>query len=585
MISHWKKFLMMTSLVWAGTSRAQTRDTVQRNGITLIWINDERHLDPAEKNRMTEVFFKVYPEEMRAYNPSSAKTVVFFVDSTYDGVAETSGTRVRYNPYWFIKNPADLDVVTHEVMHIVQSYGGFNGPGWLTEGIADYARYRFGVYNAQAGWGLPDYAPDQSYTEAYRVTARFLVWVEEQKNPSAVKVLDAALRKETYSPGLWKTLTGVTVDELWAEYAAHPALKDTGYAAFWLSGRIGQYNSPATIYFDYMDGQQSHSDSAILQDGVFGFTGRVSGPAMVRMAFAPLGDGKEKAIYTGDARYFFISNERINILSKDSLSDARIMGSKTYEEYAAFNAFIGGSMMDLTKQANADFNQGSMMDKADTNFRNRVDSLFHFRVGQRRNRLLAYARSHPASFFSLVALSELTAKHEDLDSTLPVYNGLDTSLKETFLGIELHQRMASLGAIVVGAMAPVFSEPDMQGKAVSLSSYRGKYVLVDFWASWCEPCRAENPNVLKAYQQYKDKGFDVLSVSLDDKQDRWAAAVKQDGLPWKQVSDLKGWGNDAATLYAIRAIPSNLLIDPQGKIVAMNLRGDALEAALAKLLQ
>ncbi len=576
---------MMMSLVWAGSTRAQTRDTVERNGVTLIWINDERHLDPAVKNRMTEVFFTVYPKEMKAYNPGAAKTVTFFVDSTYEGVAETVGNQVRYNPYWFIKNPADVDVVTHEVMHIVQSYGGFSGPGWLTEGIADYVRYRMGMYNAQAGWGLPDYAPDQRYEEAYRVTARFLVWVEEQKNANAVKVLDAALRNQTYKPDLWKTLTGFTVDELWAQYAAHPVLKDTGYAAFWLSGLIGKYNSPATIYFDYMDGQQSHSDSAILENGVFAFTGRVAGPAMVRMAFAPNGDGKEKAIYTGDVRYFYISNERILIFSKDSLSNARIVGSKTYDQYVAYNAFIGGSIMDLTKQANLDYKQGAMADKMDSNFSKRVDSVFHSRIAQRRVRMLAYARTHPSSFFSLVALSELVSKQEDLDSTQPVFNALDADLRETFTGVDLHQRMVSLGAIVVGAAAPDFTQGDMQGQSVSLSSYKGKYVLVDFWASWCEPCRAENPNVLKAYQKYKDNGFDVLSVSLDDKQERWAEAVKQDGLPWKQVSDLKGWNNDAARLYAIRAVPTNFLIDPSGKIIAMNLRGEALEAALAKVLK
>jgi thiol-disulfide isomerase/thioredoxin len=120
--------------------------------------------------------------------------------------------------------------------------------------------------------------------------------------------------------------------------------------------------------------------------------------------------------------------------------------------------------------------------------------------------------------------------------------------------------------------------------SVSLSSFKGKYFLLDFWASWCGPCRRENPNVVKAYRQYHNKGFDILGVSLDDSKDDWLKAIKKDGLSWTQVSDLKGWKNEAATLYGIQGIPMNFLIDKEGKIIAKNLRGQDLEKRLAEVL-
>jgi thiol-disulfide isomerase/thioredoxin len=135
--------------------------------------------------------------------------------------------------------------------------------------------------------------------------------------------------------------------------------------------------------------------------------------------------------------------------------------------------------------------------------------------------------------------------------------------------------------------APDFTQTDPDGKPVKLSDFRGKYLLLDFWASWCGPCRAENPNVVKAYNQYKDKNFTILSVSLDkeDAREAWLAAIKKDGMPWNHVSDLKYWKNEASVLYTIQAIPDNFLLSPEGKIIARGLRGEALAAKLAELLK
>lgn len=199
-------------------------DTVQQGGYTLVFLNQDSALDPVVHRKLEQTFFSVYPKEANEYNPNTARKVIFYIDPQYTGVAATSDGIVRFNPQWFHKHPEDIDVVTHEVMHIVQDYGHSKGPGWLTEGIADYVRYEYGVNNPAANWKLSDFKAEQNYTNAYRVTARFLAWLEKNKKPGIVKALDASLRDKTYTADNWKQLTGKNVDELWAEYAANPGL-------------------------------------------------------------------------------------------------------------------------------------------------------------------------------------------------------------------------------------------------------------------------------------------------------------------------------------------------------------------------
>ena len=169
----------------------------------------------------------------------------------------------------------------------------------------------------------------------------------------------------------------------------------------------------------------------------------------------------------------------------------------------------------------------------------------------------------------------------------PVYAALSPELKNTPQGIDYGKMVEGLRAAAIGQSAPIFSQNTPEGKKVSLADYRGKYVLVDFWASWCGPCRAENPVVTKVYNEYKGRNFDILGVSLDNEKSRakWVKAIADDHLAWTQVSDLKGFENAAAQRYAVQSIPQNFLVGPDGKIVAVNLHGAELRATLAQLIK
>ncbi|WP_454804027.1 basic secretory protein-like protein [Mucilaginibacter phyllosphaerae] len=213
--------LLLLSLI-GGASFAGGIDTIKKNGYTLIVSGNDEHFDAAIKQKLISTFFIVYPKIVNEYNKKSLKQVEFFIDTAYHGVAATDNGRVVFSPEYMAKHPTDIDVVTHEVMHIAQNYGSFDGPGWLTEGIADYVRNEHGVANEAAKWRLPDYKPTQNYDNAYRTTARFLVWVETKVKKGTVKKLDSQMREHTYTAATWNKLTGKSVDELWKAYSANP---------------------------------------------------------------------------------------------------------------------------------------------------------------------------------------------------------------------------------------------------------------------------------------------------------------------------------------------------------------------------
>lgn len=212
---HWNRILSDKDL---------SRDTITKKGITLILVNKDEDFPKDVLKKMEETFFEVYPKEIKTYNKNSMKKVAMIIDPDYKGVAATAGGVIRVNPEWMKKNPEDLDVVTHEAMHIVQAYRGHSGPGWITEGIADYVRHQFGVNNEAAKWSLTPFNEKQSYKNAYRITARFFVWITKNYKKHFVRDLDAAMREGTYTDGFWKQQTGKTVDELWSQYSQDPTI-------------------------------------------------------------------------------------------------------------------------------------------------------------------------------------------------------------------------------------------------------------------------------------------------------------------------------------------------------------------------
>ncbi len=193
-----------------------------RAGINLTFKSNDLYLDTSIRRKLVHAFFTVYPQEMSRFNPQAPKNITILIDTAYSGIAYTLGTKVVFSADFYHLH-SDVDVLTHEAMHLTQHYPRYN-PVWLVEGIADYARYVFGLHNKVANWTLPNYSANQSYTDSYRVAARFLIWLEVNVNGKIVDKLDFALRTDTYDKGIWKTITGRSLDELWKEYGETPAL-------------------------------------------------------------------------------------------------------------------------------------------------------------------------------------------------------------------------------------------------------------------------------------------------------------------------------------------------------------------------
>lgn len=198
----------------------------------------------------------------------------------------------------------------------------------------------------------------------------------------------------------------------------------------------------------------------------------------------------------------------------------------------------------------------------------------------------AFVENNPDSYIALRLFRGKMNLESDLSGAESQYNKFSSEVKASDLGKDIGEEINWHKKTGIGQMALDFTQQDVNDKPVKLSDFRGKYVLLDFWASWCVPCRKENPNIVREYETYKDKNFTVLGVSLDDLEGKqaWLDAIAKDGLNWTQLSDLQGFKNAVAQMYNVTSVPSNWLIDPTGKIIARNLRGKALGEKLAEVL-
>jgi peroxiredoxin len=275
---------------------------------------------------------------------------------------------------------------------------------------------------------------------------------------------------------------------------------------------------------------------------------------------------------------FFVGPGHMTLTDvKDSSLPYKLSGSPMQDDAEAFSTSIK-DLTDQQEQISTGYNNASAGEKAVLN--KKMGDLRK----QREDRAIQFITNHPKSFFSIHLIDSHASFGSEYAELKPLYDQLDESVKQTVPGKKLAYNLDLLKKSRIGTQMTDFTQADTSGNPVKYSSFKGKYVLVDFWASWCAPCRAENPNVLKAYNAYKDKGFTVIGISLDDKGNNWKKAIRDDRMPWTQLSDLKGWKNAVSTDFGINSIPSNLLIDPSGKIVGRDLHGPMLESKLRQLM-
>ena len=360
---------------------------------------------------------------------------------------------------------------------------------------------------------------------------------------------------------------------------------------FKLSGNVDKIQDPVKkVVLNYSVDGKRILDTCEVKKGSYSFKGKLSEPTrgFLRLIVDSV-EAKAKGIdrrpaMQRDFLTVFLDKGQLEVITVDSFSNSKVTGSPTQDEFVKLNE----KLKPLNDEYSRLSKEYAELSRAkDRDGMNKLDAKFDALDSQMRQVNKEYYLDHPQSPYALFALNEYAGYDINAADVEPLFQKLPASMQQSYSGKDLADRIAIAKKTGVGMYAMDFTQKDTADVPVKLSSFRGKYVLLDFWASWCGPCRAENPNVVKAFNKYHDKGFTVLGVSLDrpGQKEKWIKAIHDDGLYWTQVSDLNFWDNEVAKQYGIQAIPQNYLIDPSGKIIAKSVRGEELEKKLAEVLQ
>ncbi len=338
---------------------------------------------------------------------------------------------------------------------------------------------------------------------------------------------------------------------------------------FVINGTVSGLPDQSTVTLTDVNNPTDTLARATVKQGAFVLKGMIKEPNLHQLNFA--GPQKKSVI--------FIGNDNVIVKgSVENIQQLDVKGSAVQNDFVAFQATFNPLFQRLT-QLNQQINATSNIQPTDTLMLAYKDQFE--KIKNAIDQFVANKKTSPVTPFLMVVTGEL---EQDMQRQEMRFSQLSPEVQQGFYGKILKSQIDASKIGAIGTEAIGFTQNDAEGKPVSLSSFRGKYVLVDFWASWCRPCRMENPNVVSAYNKFKGKNFTVLGVSLDRDRDPWLQAIKDDQLTWTHVSDLKFWNNEVAQKYNITSIPQNFLIDPQGKIIGKNLRGEELQSKLCQLL-